>query len=510
MSQLVSIANVTTITSLHPCAIETLWCKLNDNCCVENDAAAALVPSSSFLCGQYELDASTAPGDDSGATRNGQIDLFNAPMRRDNSDPDSRAQHRFTHPTASGVLDMKVAGRMVASVLSNSTLTVDHWHSDSEAPASVETFCCDGEGLFLSVDWALPYTTEAVYNRLLVQRAAAQRSAVQLAVSTQEGSILVYEMGTCSGGETRALTGSDNNRTNGLPSPSAPVFHAPAAHHMCGQNMPAWIVCTNPHQPSTLVSGGDDCLLKLWDIRSGTTPVGVNKTHGVGVTTAQWHPLDPHTFVSGSYDEHVRVWDERAMRSPVAEMHTGGGVWRVKWNLLGGGSGGGGSADGLLFMACMQGGCVVAEYRSGVDTGTSGAGAGTGEREGVEANGQETGRGVDGGKGREQGVGLTVVGRRIDDSAQHLSYGIDMLSAETQPHHHRHPSHSTHLSTQQHSTATARTTANTETEHSRSEEEEGGRGQREGHGEFDRQLVVTVASCSFYDNTVSTWQIVHR
>eukprot|EP00601_Ochromonadales_sp_CCMP2298_P013308 CAMPEP_0173244560 /NCGR_PEP_ID=MMETSP1142-20121109/16171_1 /TAXON_ID=483371 /ORGANISM="non described non described, Strain CCMP2298" /LENGTH=142 /DNA_ID=CAMNT_0014176369 /DNA_START=229 /DNA_END=653 /DNA_ORIENTATION=- len=134
--------------------------------------------------------------------------------------------------------------------------------------------------------------------------------------------------------------------------------------------MPAWIVAFDPHTGGQLVSGGDDCVLKLWDV-SGVTvsqtrhvekgeggvggvggegggdgedadeddeevvqaPLAVNRKHEAGVTAAQWHPTLPSVFATGSYDGFVRVWG--GLAQPLLEVDTGGGVWRVKWVVCG-------------------------------------------------------------------------------------------------------------------------------------------------------------------------------
>lgn len=99
-----------------------------------------------------------------------------------------------------------------------------------------------------------------------------------------------------------------------------------------GVAIQAWIAAFNPHSRTTIISGGDDSCLKLWDIRSDSTrsPVVVYRTDA-GVTGAEWHPTDEHTFATGGYDDIVRVWDDRSMKSPVQLLDVGGGVWRLKW-----------------------------------------------------------------------------------------------------------------------------------------------------------------------------------
>lgn len=85
--------------------------------------------------------------------------------------------------------------------------------------------------------------------------------------------------------------------------------------------------------PTTLASGADDAVLKLWDLRAYTkTPIAENRTtHEAGVT-AIYKPDRPFCFYSGSYDGKVRSWDTRSLLKPVAEVFLGqdAGIWRIK------------------------------------------------------------------------------------------------------------------------------------------------------------------------------------
>jgi len=103
-------------------------------------------------------------------------------------------------------------------------------------------------------------------------------------------------------------------------------------HTMGGQDQPVWTVAFNRHEGSggqCFLSGGDDCCMRLWDVRAGhTTPVmhlglGRRYMYDAGVTSAQWHPEQKHILATGSYDEHVRIWDDRALATPLHKVHTG-------------------------------------------------------------------------------------------------------------------------------------------------------------------------------------------
>eukprot|EP01031_Cornospumella_fuschlensis_P034134 gene34134-41318_t len=124
------------------------------------------------------------------------------------------------------------------------------------------------------------------------------------------------------------------------------------AHSMLNEPMPIWTVAMDKTlDTNRFVTGGDDCGLRLWDLRSFTqTFVGMSKQHTAGVTSAQWHTHHPHMLVTGSYDETCCVWDARSMKKPVSAISTGGGAWRVKWTRLHGN-------DTSLLATGMQSGC---------------------------------------------------------------------------------------------------------------------------------------------------------
>jgi diphthamide biosynthesis protein 7 len=151
----------------------------------------------------------------------------------------------------------------------------------------------DEEGMFLSVDWS--------------SRLQGLQLDSQIVVSTQAGNIKVFDV-------------SDDIRT-------VSTF---VGHSIGGSAVPAWIAAFDPHSRQTVVSGGDDMIMRLWDLRSGQSIS--TKHHQAGVTAAQWHPSLENIFASGSYDEAIRVWDRRSLKDPLLYQETGGGVWRVKWH----------------------------------------------------------------------------------------------------------------------------------------------------------------------------------
>lgn len=197
-----------------------------------------------------------------------------------------------------GVLDVKVSNNHVLTALSTETLNIYELNSSVETNQEEEielnkninlkySATKQDEGLFLSVDY---------YNDL-----------EQIVVSTQNSSIIAYSPSSSSELEE---TIEINN-----------------CHSMFGENMPAWIVTQSKLNKNLIMSGGDDCLMKLWDLRSGSgdcpSVLATSKIHEAGVTCGQFHPNFEHIFVSGSYDESVCVWDSRNIKKPLIQIATG-------------------------------------------------------------------------------------------------------------------------------------------------------------------------------------------
>ena len=144
------------------------------------------------------------------------------------------------------------------------------------------------------------------------------------------------------------------------------------AHTLFGCPSEVWTVCfaSNRHYNTyadTVISGGDDCIMKLWDLRlcnndSPTKPIATKKNFEAGVTTISYHPSLEHIFAVGSYDEVVRFWDMRKLAEPFGTVHVGGGVWRLKWHP---------KHEDRILVGAMHGGCRIVEMSGPIREGSS-------------------------------------------------------------------------------------------------------------------------------------------
>lgn len=79
-----------------------------------------------------------------------------------------------------------------------------------------------------------------------------------------------------------------------------------SAAHSSDINVISW----NRSEPF-LLSGGDDGLLKVWDLRQFKTgrPVANFKQHSAPITSVEWSPTDSSVFAASGADDVVSQWD---------------------------------------------------------------------------------------------------------------------------------------------------------------------------------------------------------
>ncbi|RZF48244.1 hypothetical protein LSTR_LSTR006211 [Laodelphax striatellus] len=80
------------------------------------------------------------------------------------------------------------------------------------------------------------------------------------------------------------------------------------------------VISWNKKEPF-IVSGGDDGLLHVWDLRmfQKGKQVAKLKHHQAPVTTVEWHPTDSSVFASGGEDHQIAIWDLEAERDAINE-----------------------------------------------------------------------------------------------------------------------------------------------------------------------------------------------
>uniref|UniRef100_A0A915PF81 methylated diphthine methylhydrolase n=1 Tax=Setaria digitata TaxID=48799 RepID=A0A915PF81_9BILA len=78
-----------------------------------------------------------------------------------------------------------------------------------------------------------------------------------------------------------------------------------------------------------ILSGGEDNLLKLWDLRSNKKqPVNVNRAHQSGVISL--YGESPEYVISGSYDDYLRRIDLRNFVQCVCDKKMNGSGWSIR------------------------------------------------------------------------------------------------------------------------------------------------------------------------------------
>ncbi|XP_055685798.1 glutamate-rich WD repeat-containing protein 1 [Lutzomyia longipalpis] len=83
------------------------------------------------------------------------------------------------------------------------------------------------------------------------------------------------------------------------------------------------VISWNRNEP-LIVSGGDDGVLHVWDLRTFTTktPIATFKHHTNYISTVEWHPTDSSVLASGGADNQIALWDLSVERDAAEEGET--------------------------------------------------------------------------------------------------------------------------------------------------------------------------------------------
>lgn len=125
------------------------------------------------------------------------------------------------------------------------------------------------------------------------------------------------------------------------------------AHYIKCGNAPSevWSVLVDKLDENLIFSGGDDCTLKLWDLRDQSRAISQFKFFAGGVTSIVQPDLSKeYEILCGSYDEKIYIIDKRHNKSPLkTSKKLNGGVWKMKVNL----------SKRLILAACMHTGVHI-------------------------------------------------------------------------------------------------------------------------------------------------------
>lgn len=309
-------------TDLNACSIETLYTpKLK-----KNETTFPVV------VGCYQLnegtDAKNEDREDDKPTRSGELLLHQ--IGSDFQFSKGGAMKRIK--TDSGVLDGKwlqsgpftanngegicEQSYIYATANASGSLNIYRMNNEGEDVDLVHICATDGDadvdGLALSLAW----------DECNFATADIGTCSTRIVSSYSKGSLAIHEI--TQNGEWQNMKVEESQRWD--------------AHTLFGCPSEVWTCCfaSNKHYNTyqdTIISGGDDCKMKLWDLRMCSMPTSVKKGFDAGVTAVSYHPSLEHVFAVGSYDEYVRVWDMRKISDePLDNIHVGGGVWRVKWH----------------------------------------------------------------------------------------------------------------------------------------------------------------------------------
>ena len=73
------------------------------------------------------------------------------------------------------------------------------------------------------------------------------------------------------------------------------------------------VISWNKTEKTFIVSGGDDGVIKVWDLRQfkskAPKPIASFKHHISHITSVEWHPTDGTVFAASGDDNQLTIWD---------------------------------------------------------------------------------------------------------------------------------------------------------------------------------------------------------
>eukprot|EP00435_Cladocopium_sp_Y103_P015666 s2559_g3.t2 len=128
----------------------------------------------------------------------------------------------------------------------------------------------------------------------------------------------------------------------------------------------AWCVEVSHMDRNLVLSGGDDSLLRGWDLRTpNASPTFSNRSHEAGVISLACNPNKDVQLLTGSYDEHLRLFDLRHMKAPLLRSNRlGDGAYQLSWHS---------QRPGLFAVAAMRCGFPIFELKDVGDEGEAAA-----------------------------------------------------------------------------------------------------------------------------------------
>ena len=71
-----------------------------------------------------------------------------------------------------------------------------------------------------------------------------------------------------------------------------------------------------------MATGSSDRHIRLWDARTTTGKVAASAltSHSLWVSSVKWSPNKEYQLLSGSYDTVVKLWDIRSGKTPLFDL----------------------------------------------------------------------------------------------------------------------------------------------------------------------------------------------